>query len=65
MMDDDGKVNDIKKKLCSTDVLNKLNDAIENQEEGIVVKDAESYYMASRRNAGWYKVKPEVTKIQY
>ncbi|XP_028161495.1 DNA ligase 4-like [Ostrinia furnacalis] len=46
----------------STDVLNKLNEAIENQDEGIVVKDVESYYLPSRRNAGWYKVKPEYTE---
>ncbi|XP_038207910.1 DNA ligase 4-like isoform X1 [Zerene cesonia] len=46
----------------SVDVLNALNKAIENQDEGIVVKDVDSYYIANRRNAGWYKIKPEYTE---
>ncbi|XP_047525298.1 DNA ligase 4 isoform X3 [Pieris napi] len=46
----------------SVDVLNALNKAIENQDEGIVVKDVNSYYIANRRNVGWYKIKPEYTE---
>ncbi|XP_026319708.1 DNA ligase 4-like isoform X1 [Hyposmocoma kahamanoa] len=45
----------------SADILDALNKAIEDQEEGIVVKDTESYYIPNRRNAGWYKIKPEYT----
>ncbi|XP_026739179.1 DNA ligase 4-like isoform X1 [Trichoplusia ni] len=45
-----------------TDILDALNKAIENQDEGIVVKDIESYYFPNRRNMGWYKVKPEYTE---
>lgn len=37
-----------------------LNDAIDNHEEGIVVKDPSSIYKPNSRNAGWYKIKPEV-----
>lgn len=49
--------------IYSADILDALNKAIEDQEEGIVVKDTESYYIPNRRNAGWYKIKPEVSKI--
>ncbi|XP_072942121.1 DNA ligase 4 [Epargyreus clarus] len=45
----------------SEDILDALNAAIENQDEGIVVKDVDSYYIANKRNAGWYKIKPEYT----
>jgi len=41
-----------------------LNDAIDNHEEGIVVKDPLSIYKPNSRNAGWYKIKPEVRIIQ-
>lgn len=44
----------------SSDILSALNKAIDNQDEGIVVKDVNSYYLANCRNAGWYKIKPEV-----
>ncbi|XP_041974835.1 DNA ligase 4 [Aricia agestis] len=46
----------------SSEVLEGLNTAIENQGEGIVVKDLDSYYIANKRNAGWYKIKPEYTE---
>ncbi|XP_063357900.1 DNA ligase 4 [Cydia amplana] len=45
-----------------SEILEALNRAIEDQEEGIVVKDLDSLYLANRRNAGWYKVKPEYTE---
>jgi len=41
-----------------------LNDAIDNHEEGIVVKDPLSIYKPNSRNAGWYKIKPEVRIFQ-
>uniref|UniRef100_A0A2A4K4N2 DNA ligase 4 n=1 Tax=Heliothis virescens TaxID=7102 RepID=A0A2A4K4N2_HELVI len=44
------------------DILEALNKAIENQDEGIVVKDVDSYYIPNKRNAGWYKIKPEYTE---
>ncbi|KAL4716641.1 hypothetical protein ACJJTC_008276 [Scirpophaga incertulas] len=44
------------------DILYKLNQARESQEEGIVVKDFHSFYIPSKRNAGWYKIKPEYTE---
>lgn len=40
-----------------------LNDAIDNREEGIVVKDPLSIYKPNSRNSGWFKIKPEVTPI--
>ncbi|XP_028034475.1 DNA ligase 4-like isoform X2 [Bombyx mandarina] len=46
----------------SSDVLDALNEAMQNDEEGIVVKDTKSYYISSQRKAGWYKIKPEYTE---
>lgn len=37
-----------------------LDDAIDNREEGIIVKDPLSIYKPNSRNSGWYKIKPEV-----
>ncbi|XP_049877448.1 DNA ligase 4 isoform X2 [Pectinophora gossypiella] len=49
--------------VCNrSDVLDALNNAIDDQEEGIVVKDKESYYIPNKRGVGWYKIKPEYTK---
>uniref|UniRef100_A0A1B6DLF5 DNA ligase 4 n=1 Tax=Clastoptera arizonana TaxID=38151 RepID=A0A1B6DLF5_9HEMI len=45
----------------SLEVLNALNEAIDNQEEGIVVKDPNSIYKPSARREGWIKIKPEYT----
>ncbi|XP_013197166.2 DNA ligase 4 isoform X1 [Amyelois transitella] len=45
-----------------SDIMTKLNDAIEKEEEGIVIKDASSYYLPSATRGGWYKCKPEYTK---
>ena len=36
-----------------------LNEAIDNREEGIVVKDPQSVYKPNNRKGGWYKLKPE------
>ena len=40
-------------------MLELLNNAIANQEEGIVLKDAESIYKPGDRTGGWYKVKAD------
>lgn len=37
-----------------------LNSAIDNLEEGIVVKEPHSIYKPNARKEGWIKVKPEV-----
>ncbi|XP_061641714.1 DNA ligase 4 [Phyllopteryx taeniolatus] len=41
------------------DVVNSLNDAIDNREEGIMVKDPLSIYKPDKRGEGWLKIKPE------
>nr|XP_045601538.1 DNA ligase 4-like [Procambarus clarkii]XP_045601539.1 DNA ligase 4-like [Procambarus clarkii] len=41
------------------DVVKVLNEAIDNREEGIVLKDPDSVYRPASRKAGWIKVKPE------
>ncbi|XP_063901094.1 DNA ligase 4-like isoform X2 [Zophobas morio] len=42
------------------DISELLNEAIENREEGVMVKDPNSEYVPNRRrNSGWIKVKPE------
>lgn len=41
------------------EVVNALNDAIDNREEGIMVKDPLSIYKPDKRGEGWLKIKPE------
>ncbi|XP_061693076.1 DNA ligase 4 [Syngnathoides biaculeatus] len=41
------------------DVVDSLNDAIDNREEGIMVKDPLSIYKPDKRGEGWLKIKPE------
>ncbi|XP_064095629.1 DNA ligase 4-like [Macrobrachium nipponense] len=41
------------------DVIKILNEAIDNREEGVVLKDPDSVYRPASRKAGWIKVKPE------
>lgn len=41
------------------DVVIALNDAIDNREEGIMVKDPMSIYKPDKRGEGWLKIKPE------
>ena len=36
-----------------------LNDAIDNREEGIMVKNPDSVYRPNTRKGGWFKIKPE------
>ncbi|XP_061780188.1 DNA ligase 4 [Nerophis lumbriciformis] len=41
------------------EVVNSLNDAIDNREEGIMVKNPLSVYKPDKRGEGWLKIKPE------
>ncbi|XP_020670483.3 DNA ligase 4 isoform X1 [Pogona vitticeps] len=41
------------------EVVDALNEAIDNREEGIVVKDPMSTYKPDKRGDGWLKIKPE------
>ncbi|XP_077285243.1 DNA ligase 4 isoform X2 [Arctopsyche grandis] len=45
----------------SDQVLQALNEAIDNQEEGVVLKNIISPYKPNSRKAGWFKIKPEYT----
>uniref|UniRef100_A0A8D8QBL3 DNA ligase 4 n=2 Tax=Cacopsylla melanoneura TaxID=428564 RepID=A0A8D8QBL3_9HEMI len=45
-----------------SDILPALNKAIENREEGIVVKEPDAVYKPNSRKDGWYKIKPEYTE---
>lgn len=45
----------------NSEVIDLLNEAIDNREEGIVMKESMSVYKPNvRKNGGWYKIKPEV-----
>ncbi|XP_075216917.1 DNA ligase 4-like isoform X3 [Lycorma delicatula] len=46
----------------SKEVMKLLNDAIDNRDEGIVLKQLESVYKPNVRKGGWYKIKPEYTE---
>ncbi|XP_071117642.1 DNA ligase 4-like [Haliotis cracherodii] len=48
-----------KEGLTNQDCADALNEAIDNQEEGIMVKNMESVYRPSTRKGGWFKIKPE------
>jgi DNA ligase 4 len=41
-----------------------LNAAIDAKEEGVVLKAEDSTYKAGERNAGWYKIKPDVSGLE-
>ncbi|RZC39940.1 DNA ligase 4, partial [Asbolus verrucosus] len=41
------------------DIVDALNSSVDNNEEGIVVKDPKSVYKCSDRNSGWFKIKME------
>ena len=52
----------IKPGNSNQDVINELNLAIEERQEGIVVKDPWAVYKPNvRENGGWYKIKPDYT----
>lgn len=56
-----GRIHVIIKHQASTrkEVVDALNEAIDNREEGIVVKDPVSVYKPDKRGEGWLKIKPE------
>lgn len=57
-----GRLHHVERKLGQTkeDVVSAINKAIDQREEGIVVKDPLSTYKPSKRNgSGWLKLKPE------
>ena len=45
---------------CSQDCADALNEAIDNREEGIMVKNPESVYRPNTRKGGWFKNKAGV-----
>ncbi|CAM1297752.1 LIG4 (predicted) [Pycnogonum litorale] len=57
----DGRLRNTEHKIgrCKDDVVDALNEAIDNREEGIVVKNPDSLYKPNSRKAGWLKIKPE------
>ncbi|KAJ8004322.1 hypothetical protein DPEC_G00157920 [Dallia pectoralis] len=56
-----GRIHIVPKTEAKTmqEVVNALNEAIDNREEGIMVKDALSLYKPDKRGEGWLKIKPE------
>lgn len=47
-------------KVRDSDHLTELiNEAMNNQEEGLILKKSQSVYKPGERNAGWYKLKPD------
>ncbi|KFQ18702.1 PREDICTED: DNA ligase 4 [Merops nubicus] len=56
-----GRIQVVQKKSARTrkDVIDALNEAIDNREEGIMVKDPTSTYKPDKRGEGWLKIKPE------
>ncbi|XP_029460405.1 DNA ligase 4 [Rhinatrema bivittatum] len=56
-----GRIQIVHKSDASTqkNVVDALNEAIDNREEGIMVKDPMSTYKPDKRGEGWVKIKPE------
>ncbi|CAO2611378.1 DNA ligase 4 [Lemmus lemmus] len=56
-----GRIEIVQKKLAHTknEVVDALNEAIDNREEGIMVKHPLSIYKPDKRGEGWLKIKPE------
>lgn len=56
-----GRIQLVHKKEVSSiqEVVNALNEAIDDREEGIMVKDPSSIYRPDKRGEGWLKIKPE------
>ncbi|KAG5677679.1 hypothetical protein PVAND_007416 [Polypedilum vanderplanki] len=52
------KTNPIKIKDVD-DLVLQFNEALENNEEGIILKRADSFYMPGEREKGWYKMKAD------
>jgi DNA ligase 4 len=43
----------------SDDCYQYLNEAVDRDEEGIIIKDLTTVYKPNKRDAGWFKIKPE------
>ncbi|XP_018418656.1 PREDICTED: DNA ligase 4 [Nanorana parkeri] len=56
-----GRIHIVHKTEATTkkEVVDALNEAIDNREEGIMVKDPMSIYKPDKRGEGWLKIKPE------
>ncbi|NXR18929.1 DNLI4 ligase, partial [Cinclus mexicanus] len=56
-----GRIHIVHKRSARTrkEVIDALNEAIDNREEGIMVKDPMSTYKPDKRGEGWLKIKPE------
>ncbi|NWT81852.1 DNLI4 ligase, partial [Lanius ludovicianus] len=56
-----GRIHVVHKRSARTrkEVIDALNEAIDNREEGIMVKDPMSTYKPDKRGEGWLKIKPE------
>lgn len=56
-----GRIHVVDKRSAKTrkEVIDALNGAIDNREEGIMVKDPMSTYKPDKRGEGWLKIKPE------
>ncbi|XP_053311243.1 DNA ligase 4 [Spea bombifrons] len=56
-----GRIHIVEKTEAGTkkNVVDALNEAIDNREEGIMVKDPMSMYKPDKRGEGWLKIKPE------
>ncbi|XP_075446837.1 DNA ligase 4 [Ascaphus truei] len=56
-----GRIHVVEKTEASSkkNVVDALNEAIDNREEGIMVKDPMSIYKPDKRGEGWLKIKPE------
>ena len=50
--------------FCSDHILECLNKAFDEKEEGVVIKEADSLYVPGQRNAGWIKIKPDVCQMK-
>ncbi|XP_029633322.1 DNA ligase 4 isoform X1 [Octopus sinensis] len=53
------QISHYKKGVSKADCIEALNKAIDDREEGIMIKDCESVYRPKARREGWFKVKPE------
>uniref|UniRef100_A0A8C5EWY9 DNA ligase n=1 Tax=Gopherus evgoodei TaxID=1825980 RepID=A0A8C5EWY9_9SAUR len=56
-----GRIHLVHKTQASTrkEVVDALNEATDNREEGIMIKDPMSIYKPDKRGEGWLKIKPE------
>ena len=46
-------------KTCTTDITEALDEAVQEQVEGLILKDPQSLYLPSHRSSHWIKIKPE------